>query len=75
MGQYFRFIHENGEVNIKGIAQNFNLPWMRNFHYLDEDQMAEIFKKIIENNNWPPGKVYAKGDYNGFFVYDHINII
>lgn len=55
MGVYYYFYNmTKAEVNYKPIAQNFKLPFMKNFNnYISKHKQLQIVKEIIKlNENW-----------------------
>lgn len=70
MGQYYTFVHQNGQQNRKPLPFNFLLSWTKNFENQSEKQQIDIFKYVCQLNNWTEGKIYAHGDYGKMFVFN-----
>ena len=69
MGQYYYFIHQNGQQNQKPLPINFNCCWAKNFENVSNEEKIKIFKYVSNINDWETGKIYAQGDYGRRYVY------
>ena len=71
MGQYFRFINRDRQVESEiGLPFNFGMPWGKGLERLSNEELKKQFDFVIQANDWQPtDNIVAEGDYGETIDY------